>query len=122
MPDSCIEAQLVCLCCTGAETQHAHSAAQLQTGSAKCYPADKTSTEAECVPLAADIWDTAGQDRFNSLHPSYYYRAHACVMVFDVTRKVTYKNLDRQVAGRPQLLGCKVGGCIFRDQGQCSLL
>ena len=57
---------------------------------------------------AADIWDTAGQDRFNSLHPSYYYRAHACLMVFDVTRKVTYKNLDRQVAGTlclPELQG-----------------
>ena len=65
-----------------------------------CYPADKPSTGAVCVLHAADIWDTAGQDRFNSLHPSYYYRAHACLMVFDVTRKVTYKNLDRQVAGR----------------------
>lgn len=39
--------------------------------------------------------DTAGQERFNSLHPSYYYKAHACIMVFDVTRKVTYKNLER---------------------------
>lgn len=27
------------------------------------------------------------------MHPSYYYRAHACVLVFDVTRKTTYKNL-----------------------------
>ncbi|CAM9190309.1 unnamed protein product [Discosporangium mesarthrocarpum] len=41
----------------------------------------------------ADFWDTAGQERFNSMHPSYYYRAHACVLVFDVTRKATYKNL-----------------------------
>lgn len=41
----------------------------------------------------ADFWDTAGQERFSSMHPSYYYRAHACVMVFDVTRKTTYKNL-----------------------------
>ena len=39
------------------------------------------------IPLHADIWDTAGQERFNSLHSSYYYRAHACIMVFDVTRK-----------------------------------
>ncbi len=65
-----------------------------------CFPADKISIEAVCVLHAADIWDTAGQDRFNSLHPSYYYRAHVCLMVFDVTRKVTYKNLDRQVAGK----------------------
>lgn len=28
------------------------------------------------------------------MHASYYYRAHACIMVFDVTRKVTYKNLE----------------------------
>jgi hypothetical protein len=47
----------------------------------------------KCHP--ADIWDTAGQERFNSMHASYYYRAHACIMVFDVTRKVTYKNLQR---------------------------
>lgn len=40
-----------------------------------------------------DIWDTAGQESFNSLHPSYYYGAHACIMVFDATRKVTYDNL-----------------------------
>ncbi len=41
------------------------------------------------LPLAAaDIWDTAGQERFQHLHASYYYKAHACLMVFDVTRKV----------------------------------
>lgn len=44
--------------------------------------------------LTVDIWDTAGQERFNSMHPSYYHGAHACVLVFDVTRKVTYKNLS----------------------------
>lgn len=41
-----------------------------------------------------DFWDTAGQERFSSMHPSYYYRAHACILVFDVTRKATYKNLS----------------------------
>jgi len=45
--------------------------------------------------VAVDFWDTAGQERFNNLHPSYFYKAHACVMCFDVTRKVTYKNLDK---------------------------
>ena len=28
------------------------------------------------------------------MHPSYYMGAHACILVFDVTRKVTYKNLE----------------------------
>jgi Rab-like protein 2 len=40
-----------------------------------------------------DIWDTAGQECFNTLHASYYFGAHAAILVFDVTRKVTYLNL-----------------------------
>ncbi|XP_023077959.1 rab-like protein 2B isoform X9 [Piliocolobus tephrosceles] len=28
------------------------------------------------------------------MHASYYHKAHACIMVFDVQRKVTYKNLS----------------------------
>ncbi|CAN0031996.1 unnamed protein product [Ascophyllum nodosum] len=43
--------------------------------------------------VKVDLWDTAGQERFSSMHPSYYHRAHASVLVFDVTRKATYKNL-----------------------------
>lgn len=41
-----------------------------------------------------DFWDTAGQERFSSMHPSYYFGAHACILVFDVTRKLTYKHLE----------------------------
>jgi Rab-like protein 2 len=41
----------------------------------------------------SDFWDTAGQEIFQSMHASYYYQAHACILVFDATRKVTYKNL-----------------------------
>eukprot|EP00928_Gymnodinium_smaydae_P012434 TRINITY_DN14509_c0_g1_i2.p1 TRINITY_DN14509_c0_g1~~TRINITY_DN14509_c0_g1_i2.p1 ORF type:complete len:263 (-),score=38.74 TRINITY_DN14509_c0_g1_i2:166-864(-) len=41
-----------------------------------------------------DFWDTAGQEQFDKLHQSYYYQANACILAFDVTRKVTYKSLD----------------------------
>ena len=40
-----------------------------------------------------DFWDTAGQEAFNRMHPSYYYRAHCCILLFDVTRKDTYQHL-----------------------------
>lgn len=41
-----------------------------------------------------DFWDTAGQEQFDRLHASYYFQANACILAFDVTRKITYKNLD----------------------------
>lgn len=41
-----------------------------------------------------DFWDTAGQEQFDKLHASYYFQANACILAFDVTRKVTYKNLE----------------------------
>ena len=39
--------------------------------------------------LKVDFWDTAGQERFNSMHPSYYFGAHCCLLIFDITRKIT---------------------------------
>jgi len=53
------------------------------------YTADVDGKDVE-----VDFWDTAGQERFSSMHPSYYFGAHACILAFDVTRKVTYKNLN----------------------------
>ncbi|KAJ3109833.1 Rab-like protein 2A [Phlyctochytrium planicorne] len=44
--------------------------------------------------INVDFWDTAGQERFQSMHPSYYISAHCCILCFDMTRKITYKNLD----------------------------
>ncbi|CAE7222806.1 Rabl2 [Symbiodinium pilosum] len=41
-----------------------------------------------------DFWDTAGQEQFDKLHASYYFQANACILAFDVTRKITYKNLE----------------------------
>ncbi|CCW70668.1 unnamed protein product [Phytomonas sp. Hart1] len=50
---------------------------------------------ADGVDYDVDIWDTAGQERFATMHPAYYHEAHACILVFDVTRKATYKNLEK---------------------------
>ena len=52
-------------------------------------------TKPDGPSLAIDFWDTAGQERFNSMHPSYYYRAHACLLVFDASRKITYTHLEQ---------------------------
>jgi small GTP-binding protein len=42
--------------------------------------------------LIVDFWDTAGQSKFETLHESYFFEAHGAVIVFDTTRKITYKN------------------------------
>lgn len=44
--------------------------------------------------ITVEFWDTAGQERFQRMHPSYYAGAHCCILVFDITRKITYKNLE----------------------------
>lgn len=39
------------------------------------------------------LWDTAGQQRFKSLIPSYLKDAHLAIVVFDLTSKYRF-NLD----------------------------
>ncbi|KND00380.1 small GTP-binding protein domain [Spizellomyces punctatus DAOM BR117] len=60
------------------------------------FPSDRRSGASTEKPrkLRVDFWDTAGQERFQSMHAGYYHGAHACILVFDVGRKITYKNLD----------------------------
>ena len=39
------------------------------------------------------IWDLAGQERFNSVRSLYYQGSHGAILVFDVTRPESYANL-----------------------------
>merc|ERR1719203_1151386 len=41
------------------------------------------------------IWDTAGQERFRTLTSSYYRGAQGVVMVYDVTRRESFENLEQ---------------------------
>eukprot|EP01061_Rhynchopus_euleeides_P012132 TRINITY_DN21747_c2_g1_i1.p1 TRINITY_DN21747_c2_g1~~TRINITY_DN21747_c2_g1_i1.p1 ORF type:complete len:226 (+),score=86.89 TRINITY_DN21747_c2_g1_i1:229-906(+) len=50
--------------------------------------------EGEPEKVVVDFWDTAGQERFNTMHSGYYHEAMAAILVFDVRRKPTYKNLE----------------------------
>lgn len=43
------------------------------------------------------IWDTAGQEEFKSVSRSYYRSCAAALVVFDVTRKDTFRNVVRWV-------------------------
>lgn len=41
------------------------------------------------------LWDTAGQERFRTLTSSYYRGAQGVILVYDVTRRETFENLQR---------------------------
>ena len=45
--------------------------------------------------MAMQIWDTAGQERFRTLTSSYYRSARAVALVFDVTRRSSFDNIQR---------------------------
>jgi Ras-related protein Rab-1A len=40
------------------------------------------------------IWDTAGQDRFKSVTSSYYRGSHGIIIVFDVTNRYSFNNIQ----------------------------
>ncbi|KAK4369033.1 hypothetical protein RND71_012825 [Anisodus tanguticus] len=45
--------------------------------------------------IKAQIWDTAGQERYRAITSAYYRGAVGALLVYDVTRHVTYENVTR---------------------------
>lgn len=44
-------------------------------------------------PVTFNCYDTAGQEKFGGLRENYYVAAHAAIIMFDVTARMTYKSL-----------------------------
>ena len=40
-----------------------------------------------------EIWDTAGQERYRALAKVFYKNAAACILVYDITRRTSFKEL-----------------------------
>ena len=56
--------------------------------STKNYKFDKDEVKVQ-------LWDTAGQEKYRSITSSYYKGAQGCLLVYDITRKATFENIDK---------------------------
>ncbi|XBI18481.1 hypothetical protein VPH35_060252 [Triticum aestivum] len=45
--------------------------------------------------VKAQIWDTAGQERYRAITSAYYRGAVGALVVYDVTRHITFENAER---------------------------
>jgi GTP-binding nuclear protein Ran len=43
--------------------------------------------------ICFNTWDTAGQEKFGGLRDSYYVQGQCAIIMFDVTSRITYKNV-----------------------------
>jgi small GTP-binding protein len=50
--------------------------------------------EEENQKIKFEIWDTAGQEKFRSLAKVFYKNAAVCILVYDITRKESFEELE----------------------------
>ena len=43
--------------------------------------------------LFFNVWDTAGQEKYGGLRDGYYIQGECAIIMFDVTSRITYKNV-----------------------------
>jgi small GTP-binding protein len=53
-----------------------------------------TFSKLEESNIKTQIWDTAGQDRFRALTSQYYRGAFGVLLVYDITKKSSFENVD----------------------------
>ena len=80
------------------------------------------TVEIDNKKIKVQIWDTAGQERYRSITSAYYKGAKGCLLVYDITRKVTFESIDRWIsdlkaAGEEKLSIILIGNkCDLEDQ------
>lgn len=47
------------------------------------------------MTVTLQLWDTAGQERYQSLGGVFYKGSDCCVLVFDLTDRNSFKNIDK---------------------------
>ena len=55
--------------------------------------------------IKAQIWDTAGQERFRSITTGYFKQSHGLILLYDITNKTSFDNLEKWINAVTDTLG-----------------
>ena len=55
--------------------------------------------------IDVQLWDTAGQERFRSITTSYYKSSHGLLLMYDITKKETFDNINNWIDSIKDSLG-----------------
>ena len=51
-----------------------------------------------------EIWDTAGQERYKSITAAYYKGAKGALVVYDITSKISFENIDKWMRNKREII------------------
>ena len=84
------------------------------------------SLEIENKSIKLQIWDTAGQERFRNVISSYFKGAHGILLIFDITSRDSFKELENWLAeveknASTQILKILIGNkCDLEEEREIS--
>ena len=62
------------------------------------------------------IWDTAGQEKFKTITSSYYRNAHAVMIVYDVSDRKSFENIEQWLSDIEKFCPTKVCKMIIGNK------
>jgi Ras-related protein Rab-11A len=81
--------------------------------------------------IKAQIWDTAGQEKYKAITGAYYKGSKGALVVYDITQKKSFENIEKwvndlKVAGDPKITIILIGNKsdledkrqVLKDQGE----
>ena len=70
--------------------------------------------------LRLQVWDTAGQERFRTITPAYYRRAMGVLVIFDITNRKSFENVEYWLRNLEDHGDAKVRRVLVGNKGDLS--
>jgi small GTP-binding protein len=64
-----------------------------------------TNSEGNEMEVDVQLWDTAGQERFRSITTSYYKSSQGLILMYDITKRETFDNVENWLQNIKESLG-----------------